>query len=576
MGTQNHTPNRHFIFPLLGILGMLAAPAAAEPGRPDFAALQKAAHDANATAEPIAQGPFKPEWESLEIYQTPEWFRDAKFGIWAHWGPQCQPEEGDWYARNMYSQYDRNGHPNADYVYHLAHYGHPTVFGFKDVIPLWKADAWDPEALMKLYKAAGAKYFMALANHHDNFDTFDSKYQAWNSVNIGPRKDLIAGWAKAAQEEGLHFGVSVHAARAWGWNNGTRLSDKDGPKAGQEYDGRLTAADGKGLWWDGLDPQELYAQDHGPKDKPSAYYMQKFYNRTMDLINKYHPDLLYFDDDITRGLPLYNDDPTIGLRIAAHFYNTSIALHGKNEGVIAAKKLSLERRKALTFDIERGGADTILPQPWETDTCIGQWHYSKPLGDRHGYKKAPEVIRMLADIVSKNGNLMLSIPVRSNGSIDDDEKAFLKQMGEWLSINGEGIYATRPWSTFGEGPAAEFSMAAAAADPSGGAAKVPGATSVVGEKKTPALGSADVRFTTSKDGKTLYAIVLGWPVGGRVEIAALRDGSSAYKGKIATVHLLGSSAVPKFQRDAKALKVTLPSEKPGDWADTAIVLKIAE
>ncbi len=279
-------------------LGLAGIHGIAQDQRAHFAQLTAAANQANAAAEPVADGPFKPDWDSLKQYQFPEWFRDAKFGIWAHWGPQCEPEMGDWYARNMYSQYNKKGEPNPDYAYHVAHYGHPSVFGFKDVIPLWTAANWDPDKLMQLYKRAGAKYFMALANHHDNFDTWNSKYQPWNAVNIGPKKDLIAGWSEAARKAGLRFGVSVHSARAWDWNDGTLRSDQDGPKAGVQYDGRLTAADGKGLWWDGLDPQDLYAQNHGRKERPGAAYMRKFFNRTMDLINRYHPDLLYFDESI--------------------------------------------------------------------------------------------------------------------------------------------------------------------------------------------------------------------------------------------------------------------------------------
>ena len=318
-----------------------------------FAAITAAARKANAKDEPVASGKFQPSWESLQQYRFPEWFRDAKFGIWAHWGPQGLPEKGDWYARNMYVETEKNGKPGEIWQYHREKYGHQSVFGFKDIIPLWKAGKWDPSALVALYKKCGAKYFVALANHHENFDNWDSKYQPWNSVEIGPHKDLIAGWAKAAREQGLPFGVSVHAARAWGWNGFSTATDKEGPKVGVPYDGKLTAADGKGLWWDGLDPNaDLYAQNHGPKDKPGADYMRKFFNRTMDLINQYHPDLLYFDDDISRGLPLYGDDPSIGLRIAAHFYNTNMAVnHDRLTGLIAAKKLSLERRKCLLFDI---------------------------------------------------------------------------------------------------------------------------------------------------------------------------------------------------------------------------------
>ena len=170
----------------------------------------------------MATGKFQPAWESLKQYQTPEWFRDAKFGIWAHWGPQCQPEDGDWYARGMYEE------GSGQYKFHVAQYGHPSKFGFKDVIHEWKAENWDPEKLMALYKRAGAQYFFALANHHDNFDNYDSKYQPWNSVAIGPKKDLIGGWAKAARASGLRFGVSVHAAHAWTWYEPAQGADKKG------------------------------------------------------------------------------------------------------------------------------------------------------------------------------------------------------------------------------------------------------------------------------------------------------------------------------------------------------------
>ena len=185
----------------------------------------------------MADGKFQPTWESLKQYETPEWFRDAKFGIWAHWGPQCQPERGDWYARHMYSE----GH--WQYQDHLARYGHPSKHGFKDVIHEWKAEKWDPDKLLALYKRAGAEYFIALANHHDNFDNYDSKYQPWNSVNLGPKKDLIGGWAKAARSNGMRFGVSVHAAHAWSWYETAQGADKEGPLAGVPYDGKLTKAD---------------------------------------------------------------------------------------------------------------------------------------------------------------------------------------------------------------------------------------------------------------------------------------------------------------------------------------------
>jgi alpha-L-fucosidase len=206
----------------------------------------------------VAKGPFQPTWESLSGFQVPDWYRDAKFGIWAHWGPQCQPEMGDWYAQRMY----QFGSP--DYKFHVEKYGHPSKFGFKDVINEWKAEDWDPAHLVSLYKRAGAKYFVQLANHHDNFDNFNSKYQPWNSVAYGPKKDIVGGWAKATRDAGLRFAVSCHGDRAWSWYQAAQGADPSGPMAGVRYDGITTKAQGTGKWWDGLDPQDLYAQYHVP------------------------------------------------------------------------------------------------------------------------------------------------------------------------------------------------------------------------------------------------------------------------------------------------------------------------
>ncbi|HTB63358.1 MAG TPA: alpha-L-fucosidase, partial [Opitutales bacterium] len=345
---------------------------------------------------PFAAGPFQPTWESLSNYQTADWFRDAKFGIWAHWGPQCQPEQGDWYARRMYMPTD----PSKDYDYHVKTYGHPSKFGFKDVINTWKAEKWDPEHLLGLYKRAGAKYFACLANHHDNLDLWDSRYQSWNSVAIGPKKDLVGGWAKATRAAGLRLAVTVHAAHAWMWYEPAQGADAAGALQGVPYDGKMTKADGKGLWWDGLDPQELYAQAHPqgtssnttqlwewPNDSsitlPDAAYCEKFFNRTKDLIDKHQPDMVYFDDTI---FPLYPISD-VGLRLAAHLYNSSIARSGKLETVLTGKVLTnAAYRKCMTWDDERGSPATLMPQPWQTDTCIGDWHYKRSLFDTHKYK----------------------------------------------------------------------------------------------------------------------------------------------------------------------------------------------
>jgi len=208
------------------------------------------------------EGPFKPEWDSLLNYEVPDWYRDAKFGIWAHWSPQCVPEDSDWYARNMYQQGQRQ------YDYQVKHYGHPSKFGYKDLCAQWTLLNWDPEGLIERYKRAGAKLFLALANHHDGFDSWDSKYHSWNAAKMGPKRDVIGAWKAAARQQGLHFGVTVHAARNWWWFQVAHLCDKTGALAGVPYDGQLTKAMGKDQWWEGFDPQELYGRKHGIKENP--------------------------------------------------------------------------------------------------------------------------------------------------------------------------------------------------------------------------------------------------------------------------------------------------------------------
>jgi alpha-L-fucosidase len=513
--------------------------------------------------QPIAAGPFKADWSSLTNYQTPEWFRDAKFGMWAHWGPQCEPEHGDWYGRNMYLP------GQGDFKSHRAEYGHQSTNGFKDVIHQWQAANFNPDKLLAFYKANGAKYFMALANHHDNFDNFNSKYQEWNSVAIGPKKDLIGGWAAAARKNGLRFAVSVHASRAWTWYEPAQGADTNGAFAGIPYDGKLTKADGKGLWWEGLDPQELYAQNHAPGTKlswdwdpakgssvPDAVYMEKFFKRTQQLWDDYHPDQIYFDDSV---LPFHGVTDEIGLNLAAHFYNSSIQLHGKNEAVMNNKMLNETQREAMTYDIERGKADHILPQPWQTDTCIGSWHYDAGIFKRHAYKSAASVVRMLADIVSKNGNLMLSVPLQRDGQPDADEIKIVSEIGAWMNVNGEAIYATRPWKIFGEGP----STVVEEKGHFGGQADV---------QKKP-FTAEDIRFTQSKDGKTLYAIVLEIPKDGQVIVKSLASDSAHWAGKISTVRLVGGGwwNKLKFTRDENGLHVSLPKNFNGK---TALALKI--
>ncbi len=499
----------------------------------------------------MQEGLFEPSWESLKQYETPEWFKDAKFGIWAHWGPQCQPEAGDWYARNMYSQ----GH--WQYNHHLEHYGHPSEFGFKDVIHDWKAEKWDPEKLVALYKRAGARYFFAMGNHHDNLDLWDSKYQEWNSVAVGPKKDILSGWAKAAKNNGLPFGVSIHSSHAWRWYESSRMADNEGKYKGMPYDGILTKADGKGKWWEGLDPQKLYVQNH-PLSKnsddinsifnqwdwnngatlPSEEYCLNFYNRTMDMINQFHPDLIYFDDTTLPLWPASN----VGLDLAAHFYNSNMKFHdGQLDAVLFGKILTEDQKQCMVWDVERGAPDNIQQQHWQTCTCIGEWHYDRGVYNRKAYKSSKTVIQMLVDIVSKNGNLLLNIPIRGDGSIDELELKIVEELTQWMDVNSEAIYATKPWLIYGEGPKAE------SANP----LKEQG----FNEGKGAPYTSRDIRFTQKGDG--LYAFVMELPDNNQeIIIQALATESPYYQKGFSTVELLGGG-IENFTFNPEGLKVKL-------------------
>ncbi len=392
-----------------------------------------------APSQQAAQGsPFAATRESLRAYQVPEWFRDAKFGIWSHWGPQSAIEDGDWYARKMYIQ------GTDQYQYHIEHYGHPSKVGYKDLVGIWKAEKWEPDYLMGLYKKAGAKYFVSMGVHHDNFDLWDSKYTRWNAVKMGPKRDVVGAWRDVARKHGLRFGVSEHLWISYKWFAVSHGADKTGPLAGVPYDG--------------VDPQfaDLYHDagcvpfidnltwnDDGIPDSWRRHYL----DRMTDLIDKYQPDLLYTDGH----LPFEE----YGLRMVAHLYNLSAQLHGGvTEAVYTSKEPSDCAVGTCVLDHERGVADSISQNPWQTDTCIGQWHYKR--GQK--YKTAKKVIDMLTDIVSKNGNLLLNFPLPNSGELDPEEIKVLEGITGWMAVNSEGIYSTRPWKIYGEGPSTKVEI----------------------------------------------------------------------------------------------------------------------
>lgn len=499
--------------------------------------------------EKMQTGKYQPTWESLETHETPVWFRDAKFGIWAHWGPQCVEGSGDWMARTLYIE------GSKQYNYHVEHYGHPSEFGFKDVLPLFKAEKWDPEKLVERYKRCGAQYFFVLGNHHDNYDLWDSQYQPWNSKNIGPKKDILDGWAKAAKKYGLPLGISFHADHAWTWYEPSQRYDQSGPKAGVYYDGRLTKEDGKGKWWEGYDPQQLYAQNHPLSDRswsnvqihqqwdwtngvamPTQEYVTNFYDRALDAINCYEPDLIYFDVAV---LPFYNISDA-GMKITTHFYN-------KNpRAVVFGKILSDEQRKAITWDVERGAPNEIVAEPWQTCNCIGDWHYNTEFYEKDWYKSATTIVKQLVDIVSKNGCLLLNVPLRADGTYDEKEAKILDDLEAWMTVNKESIFGTRPWQIFGEGPVAEKSI------------QVNGVGFNDGQYSN--ADYRDVRFNQTK--KYLYATPLGWPEDGRIVVKSLAKGNPYLKKHIASVTLLGYGKL-KAQQTAEGLCIQLPAPTNG-------------
>lgn len=497
--------------------------------------------------EAVKTGKYAPDWQSLSEWTCPEWFKDAKFGIWAHWGPQCQAEAGDWYARHMYYE------GTDQYWWHVQHFGYPEEFGLKDLCNAWKADQWNPEELVKLYKSVGAQYFFTLGQHHDNFDLWNSPYQEWNSVNIGPKRDIVKEWSDACKKYGLPLGVSMHGSHAWTWL-----------EMSQEYDGNLTKADGEGKWWEGYDPQELYAQRHDHSSGwensgtihsqwawgagaslPSEDYKKKFQNRVLQCINDYQPDMLYFDDTV---LPFYGCDESVGLNILSHYYNSSAEKNGGEQSVVAMGKiLDGMHKEAMLWDVERGVPDCIQEEYWQTCTCIGSWHYDQTVYDNNGYKSAQQVVDMLVDIVSKNGNLLLSIPVKGNGTIDDKEMKVLEGIKAWMDINSRSIYGTRPWVTFGEGPLAEASNPLTSQ----------------GFNEGNNYSSADVRYV--QKGDTVYATILRWPSGKSFTFKTLGQTSKLYPGKVKSVELLGAgNVVCSYGIDG--LTVSLPSEKPNEIA----------
>ncbi|MEM6391236.1 MAG: alpha-L-fucosidase [Planctomycetota bacterium] len=466
-------------------------------------------------------------WQPLvESFRCPSWFKDAKFGVWSHWGPQAVPGCGDWYARFMYMQ------DHASYRHHCRVYGHPSKVGYKDIIEKWKAERFDAEELVGFYAEQGARYFMGQVAHCDNFDLFDSKHHSWNAVNHGPKRDILGEYAAATRNAGLPFGFSEHLAWTYTWFQTNKGADTTGPYAGVPYDGNDPAY------------RELYFEPHGdthagyPRN-PSKAFVESWKNRMLDAIDQHNPDMMYTDGGIFGQA---------GLDVLAHFYGRRGEDAGPFAPVYTYKDVTGRRPGVEAFtgevgdgwagveDLEHGVLGQIMDRPWQTDTSSGPWYWHPTVE----YRTPKQVIAILCDVVSKNGNLLLNYTQRPDGSLDDETRWIAEQVGGWLRVNGEAIYETRPWTRYGEGPAAfiegEF-----------------------GANKPVEFGAEDFRFTTR--GQTVYAIAMGRPAANATWVISSLKGSTPD-----AVTLLGHDGPLDWRATPEGLEIAVPAQLAGHSA----------
>jgi alpha-L-fucosidase len=468
------------------------------------------------------QGPFRPDWQSLRTYEVPEWYKDAKFGIFIHWGVYSVPAFGsEWYPRDMYRK-DSN-----EYKHHLARYGPVEKFGYKDFISMFKAERFDPVAWARLFAAAGARYVIPVFEHHDGFAMYDSGLSDWTAAKMGPHRDLDGELARAIRAQGLRLGASFHRVEHnFFFDVGRTIkSDVNDPSYASFYGPAHT---------------RLQNSENTPVANDFTFvspaWTDDWLARSAEIVDKYHPDVMWFDWWI--GQPSIRASLT---RFAAFYYNESVK-HLGNPGVINYKYFAMEEHSAV-LDLERGQLSGIRQLPWQTDTSVGNksWGYI----ENETFKSPEFIVHQLVDIVSKNGNLLLNIGPRSDGSIPDEVQRILLDVGSWLKTNGEAIYGTRPWQWFGEGPTQT-------------------ATGPFHDTETQAYTAEDFRFT-EKHG-VLYAIEMGWPVNSITVIHSLKTGPLESEKKIKSIRLLGSQGNLSFQQVANGVQVHLPAQSPGKYA----------
>jgi alpha-L-fucosidase len=463
--------------------------------------------------EVVARGPFKPEWSSLETQKVPDWYLDAKFGIFIHWGVSSVPAFGsEWYPRQMYVK------DTAEFKHHRKTYGSQAKFGYKDFIPKFTAEKFDPRRWAELFRDAGAMYVVPVAEHHDGFPIYDCSLTDWSAAKMGPKRDIVGELARAVRRAGLRFGASTHRAEHWWFFDQGMLfnSDVKNPK----YFGLYGPARSRKLAESGAEP-------------PDKAFLDDWLARTSEIVDKYRPELVWFDWWIEQ--PVF--EPYLR-KFAAFYYNRAAAT---GRGVAINYKNKAFPEKAAVLDIERGQLAEIRPFFWQTDTAISKnsWGYVVP----QDYKTADAIVDDLVDIVSKNGCLLLNIGPKPDGTIPGPEEKILLEIGKWLAVNGEAIYGTRPWKIFGEGP-------------------TPVIEGSFNDTKRRSFTGEDIRFTTKAG--VLYAIALAWPESGKIVVGSLARG----KADVTSVSLLGRAGRIDWAQAENGLVVTLPQDKPCDYAFT--------
>lgn len=466
-------------------------------------------------------GPFQPDWGALKGYRVPQWYQDGKFGVFIHWGPYCVPAFGnEWYPRNMYRKTE------TAYAFHRAVYGPQERFGYKDFIPQFKAEQFDAAAWVDLFKRAGAKFIVPVAEHHDGFAMYDCAYSNWSAAKMGPKRDIVGELAAATRQAGLVFGLSSHRAEHWWFMNG-----------GQEFPSDVQDP----AYADFYGPAQPLSGGHHNRDsqpRPTPAYLDDWLARTCELVDKYQPQLVWFDWWIEQQCfaPYLQT-------FAAYYYNRGAQW---NKGVAINYKLKAFEEGTAVLDIERGQLKDIRPMFWQNDTSVSKnsWGYIS----HHDYKNPGDIIQDLVDVVSKNGALLLNVGPKADGTIPVEEQQILLEIGRWLEINGEAIYASRPWIKFGEGPT-----------------EVPEGQFTDTQRQ--AFTPQDFRFT-AKEG-VVYAICLGWPAAETpLVIRSLADGAGGEA--VQSVELLGHGPV-EWNCDHEGLKIRIPVAPP---CQHAVVFKL--